>query len=330
MKSKKWWLGILGVIILSLIAGGIAFRGIFTETPTLQPVISRSTKDMPEEWPEDTTETLEKERGERINPKEPDTMREERVEERQTSLPEGNVEIGRLVFEGQGKRLGEESYLLRRLESGKVQLTSTGTFAFQVLFVKLKFEYTQEINLDSDLRPISFALDMNGPLGFGNQKTEIKIEGDTAFISAGDEKREENIESDNTIILGMFSSYALIPKLFEVRANGDKANFKVLTSGGFGGREGRRREEASTGASSPPSPISFVEVERIGTVMIKDVSKEIEIERYLIKTGNGESTLLAKDGELIGFIGQGPNGSFVVYRADLFPKGFEMVADGKK
>lgn len=339
MKRKtKWRIGVLGAVVLILIVGGIAVKRIFLDTPTLQPMISVSTKDIPEEWLEDTSaETLEQEQGGRIDSVEPDTIREEQVEGRPTSLAEEEVTTGRLVFDAQGKQLGEERYVLTKTALGEITLTSEGTFypPFKIPFITLKFSYNQQINLDSDLRPISFKLDMKGPLGFGSQKIEMQIEGDTAFISAGDERREESIDADNTVILGMFSSYALIPELFEARADGDKAIFEVLASGGFGGEgfggeDGWERKETSTGAPPPSSGISSMEVERIGTTTIKAGSKEIEVERYLIKTGSGESILLVKDGELIGFIAQGPNGSFFVYRADFFPTGFEMISDDKE
>jgi len=237
-------------------------------------------------------------------------------------------EAGRLVFEARGQKLGEESYQLKRLPSGEYQLSSTGYFSFKVLFVPTKFEYTQEILLSADLKPLSFSLEMKGPLGFGSQSVMMKIAGQKAFVTSGQQQSEIEIPTGRFVLLGMFSSYTLMPKLMTGQT---QDHFTVLIIRGFGGPRGQSRD--SDRAPAPPFSIEIVKLE---SVKVRAGGSEQEVEQYVLRMGNPSDSskpsrglrLLVADGELIGLIGpprEASRGPFKVYRADLFPNGFEVV-----
>ena len=238
-------------------------------------------------------------------------------------------ESGRLAFEAQGKKLGEESYQLEHLPTGEYRLSSQGFFSFNVLASDVKFEYTQETQLNADLRPLSFSLEFHGPLGLGSRSTKIQIDGEKALVSSGDKKQEIQVPKERFFMLGMFSSYVLATR---IAANSDEMHLTAFMAAGFEGPKDKPQEDTS----DLTIPLEFV---KLAPVNIRDkaTGKEREVEQYLLKLGDEEHPgsndsvgiqLLASNGEFLGLIGASPDasrGDFRVYRMDLFPQGFEIL-----
>jgi hypothetical protein len=55
-------------------------------------------------------------------------------------LPVGYVQVGRLVYELEGKWVAEETYRLARRPEG-MEITSAGSFSVKVLFVPVRFSW---------------------------------------------------------------------------------------------------------------------------------------------------------------------------------------------
>ncbi len=113
----------------------------------------------------------------------------------------------------------------------------------------------------------------------------------------------------------MFSSYALIPTIFQDRAEGGRASFTVLAWGGSLAGEG----------GDAPAESFPAEVVLQGTTGILIDSEELEVDRYRVITPSGENTLLAKEREFLAFLGRAEQGQFSIYRSDYFPRGFELL-----
>ncbi len=239
-------------------------------------------------------------------------------------------ESGRLAFEAEGKKLGEETYQLERLPTGEYQLRSQGFFSFDVLASKVKFEYTQDIRVDPNLRPLGYSLDFQGPLGLGNRSTTVQIQAEKALISSGEKQREITVPQGRFVLLGMFSSYALATKLV---TSGDRVRLAAFIAAGFDGPESQPQEI---------QPLLFpLEVVRVPLLRLKDraTGNEVEVEQYLLRLGgrDGEDPsrddaegprLLAVKGEFWGLMStlqDASKGTFRVYRIDLFPQGFDIV-----
>jgi hypothetical protein len=284
---------------------------------------------IPPPTPAPTTSAPASEEGPEAEPtEEPEPASGRPAEPSTPEAPVVESERGTLVFEAQGRKLGEETFKLKRLPTGEVQLTSQGSFLFRVLLVNVQFRYTQEIRWDSALSPRFLALQIKGPLGFGNRSLKVEIdESRRAVITSGEEERWVELPAERLALLGMFSSYVVLPRLI---ADEERVRLSVLGAEGFGGPRERR--------DPPPPPVFTVEIVRIDNVSVRSGSIEWEVRRYLLKGADPNSDgdeegeeglrLLILDGQLIGVVARSPErGSFQVYRADLFPDGFEIVED---
>lgn len=235
---------------------------------------------------------------------------------------------GRLAFEAQDKKLGEEAYQLERLPTGEYKLSSQGFFAFNVLASDVKFEYTQEIQLNQDLRPLAYSLEFHGPLGLGNRSTQIQIDGEKALISSGDQPREIPVPKGRFLLLGMFSSYVLATRMM---TGSDPMHLTAFIAAGF-----EEPKDQPQDSSALTVPVEFV---KLAAAKIRDkaTGKEREVEQYRLRLGHDEHKdpeshgglkLLASQGEFLGLIGvsqEASRGEFQVYRMDLFPHGFEIL-----
>ena len=68
---------------------------------------------------------------------------------RKETLPVGHVQVGRLIYEVEGKRVAEETYRLARRPEG-VEIVSAGSFSVKFLFMLVTVNFSQEIFLDPD------------------------------------------------------------------------------------------------------------------------------------------------------------------------------------
>ncbi len=221
-------------------------------------------------------------------------------------------------MEVNGEPVGQESYILSRSEDETIRLSSQGRLSFKIPFLTVNLNFTQEVMLDSQLSPLSVLVDLHGPLGIGSRRMEAQVDGDQMVISSRGKTAQRRIKPEYTFILAMFSSYALIPLVFQDRAEDGRASFTVLAWGGppAGGKDGD---------GSDPSESFPAEVALQGTATVVVDSEKLEVDRYRVITPTGENTLLAKGQEFIAFQGQGEQGRFSIYRSDYFPRGFELV-----
>lgn len=120
---------------------------------------------------------------------------------------------GALAIVGNGKLFGEETYEIQRSADGSVHLSSHGTFSFKVLFTTVKAAFSQDLVLDRDLIPKRYTLHIKGPLNIGNRKIEGERTGDVMRVTSGDREDQVRIGREAPLVLGMFSTYTLIPLL---------------------------------------------------------------------------------------------------------------------
>jgi len=83
--------------------------------------------------------------------------------------------------------------------------------------------------LDRNLRPDHYALDINGPLGIGSHRVEGTVIDNVAHVLSGNEEEEIQFGIDVPLILGTFSTYALIPLLFRELADKGSVEFQVIS-----------------------------------------------------------------------------------------------------
>ena len=222
---------------------------------------------------------------------------------------------GTLAVMANGKQFGEESYELHETGKGGLGMVSHGTFSFRVVFATLKAGFSQEIELDGDLRPDSYSLDLDGPLGIGSRHVEGTIVGDTVRVTSGDKEEEMRIEYPDPLVLGTFSTYALIPLLMIARENEGALQFQVIPLLGGKGKD----SDAGNGDSK-----ILLRIERTGNRVIRTGSGEVIADEYLLTSNMGDSILLARGEEFLALIATSDKGSLVAYRSDFFPDGIDL------
>ena len=223
---------------------------------------------------------------------------------------------GSLVFIGNGRRFGEETYELVVGKEG-ASLTSSGAFEVRILLATFRATFSQSLAEDAALRPTSYALHLNAPLGFGREiRTEISADG--AVSTPGKEGSNLVVDPDRVFMMGTFSTYSLLPFAFKAREGSGVASFDVLAFTGPSGPEPGR-------SGSPGGGLTSVSVERLGNGSIRADGREIQVERYRVRSALGDGVLLAKEDEFLGFLAGEGNETLFVYRSDYFPRGFELL-----
>ena len=239
--------------------------------------------------------------------------------------PDPGIETSRIgprVFEGMlsahggGRAFAEESYALRITEDGAT-LTSTGRFWFKVVLATVNIPFRQLLHTTGDLAPTAYSSQFEAPLGMG-RSVEGEIHEESAEVDRGDGLERVAVARDDAFVLGTFSTYALLPLLFEQRADGNVAEFEVLLFGGPPQGAG-----AETGASEPSDRLPILRMERIEDVALQAGDLEITVEQYLVTGYLGGSRIYAKDGDFLGMVAGESGEGLLVYRADYFPDGFE-------
>jgi len=69
----------------------------------------------------------------------------------------------------------------------------------------------------------------------------------------------------------------------------------------------------------------LLRVERAGDALIKTGTSEVIVDKYILASSIGNSTLLAKDDEFLALIASGGEGSLIAYRSDYFPRGYRSA-----
>ena len=303
-RRTKWTIG-LGIGIPLTLIGGIALV-LFFSSPNLDAELaSIESRELPDAWlqetPEDPAEL------------EPDIDGSAPEEEVELSLDDLGLPItGTLVILGDDRPFGEETFQLS-IEEDQVVLRSNGTFWFKALIATITVPFDQILVLDSELRPLMLSSIFDAPLGFG-RSIQAEFEDTRAIMRSGDDVKEYSVELDQAFVLGTFSTYAIIPLLYELRQSEEVVNFNVLV---FGGPPNHDEEAVDTG-------LPEMRVEKIEDGSIRFDDQVLTVSRYMVSGDMGAMMLYARGVELLGLYAGGNEESLFVYRADYFENGFEI------
>ena len=303
MRRRWLRIALIALSALVLLMGGLllALRLTSPSAPVALTVPER--KELPEAWgsPEES---------EPLEALEPATSQPPSATELEsTDRPAPFSTSGTLAFFRSGRPFGEESYELE-IAANSMTLRSRGRFWFKVVVATISITFEQTLTADAALRPASYSAVFDAPLGLGREITAL-FEGESATILSGDQESQIRI-SESTIVLGMFSTYALLPVAFPLRATDGVATFEILA---FGGPPGQAEEGAS----------SQMVLERLPAVILRADDRTLSVDAYRVSSAFGDSLLLAKDQELLALLAGEEDESLTVYRSDFFPNGFDVV-----
>jgi hypothetical protein len=217
----------------------------------------------------------------------------------------GIIDSGTLVIEARGQRLGTEEYTLERREDGTLSLRSQGTLNFKIAFFSAQATFVQAIEFTAQRRPISYQLALDGPIGIGNRHVSASFGATIAIIDDGQKKTEIALPQEPFLLLGMFSSYAILP-LWATRDAAQKLNVISL-------RSDRRDREI------------WVLLEYLRSVQLSDGTSTLEADEYLLKDEQFTLKLYLSGDRLVALTNDSAerDRSFRLYRSDLFPQGLK-------
>jgi len=225
---------------------------------------------------------------------------------------------GRLALIGDGEAFGEETYTLSITEGG-AELVASGRLWFKVLVARIVISFEQTLTADARLRPGAYVMTFDGPLGF-NRSMSAVFEGDRAVIERDDGSGEIVVSPDRAFVVGTFSTYALVPRLFAEREQAGQATLDLMFFGG------PPNQETASGVATGILPT--VRITRAGRTRVLAGDTEIVVDRYLVLSGLGTNELFARGDEFLAFRGiDEEEGTLLVYRSDYFPNGIEFVDD---
>ena len=300
VRVLLWSIGGLAVVVAGLL---IALWATMPAAPEL--ARAEEPRELPEDW---------------LDPQQEPILAED-DRESAVEVPEAAFvpfsSRGTLALIGDDGPFGEEVYEIS-ITPDSAELVSSGRFWFKVLVARIVIGFEQSLTADSHLRPARYEMTFDGPLGFDQDMSALFTE-DRALITRGDEEGEIAVSPDRAFVVGTFSTYALVPRLFAEREQEGEATLELLLFGGppnQGGTDG----EATGG-------LPTVRVTRAGTARIRAGETEVVAERYLVLSGLGANELLARGDEFLAFRAVDETGSLLVYRSDYFPDGIEFVDD---
>jgi len=126
-------------------------------------------------------------------------------------------------------------------------------------------------------------------------------------VTSGDREDQVRIGREAPLVLGMFSTYALIPLLAGSLGDREAEEFRVIPL--FGRASG--------------SDVTL-RVSRAGDTLVRSEGIKIIVDRYALQSTLGDSVLLAKGRELVALVASGSGGTLLVYRSDYFPAGIQI------
>lgn len=307
-KRRKIIIGLVVGIPVFLVGLAVLLITLL-EPPLPEPIAPVEEKTVPSDW---LAESPDEDQSE-SDAQDEETRSENGIRTGEANLPFNST--GSLAFFGGGKPFGSESYQLTITEEGAT-LSSTGLFEFRVVLATIRVTYTQSLQTDYELRPTNYTLDFKAPLGFG-QQIEARFSDDTLTLIRKEEVEKVPVDTSRVLVLGTFSTYALVPALFEARAENGRQSFDVLVLGG------PPREASSDQGESNRLPV--LTVERLADAILEIDTGRLVVDQYRIQSELGDSLLLAKGKEFLGFIAGEEEETLFVYRSDYFPNGFTLV-----
>ncbi len=217
----------------------------------------------------------------------------------------GLIDSGTLVIEARGQRLSTEEYTLERREDGTLLLRSQGTLNFKIAVFNVQATFVQAIEFTAQRRPLSYQFALQGPAGIGNRAVSARFGSTTAIVDDGQKKTEIALPQEPFVLLGMFSSYTILP-LWAKRDAAQK--IKVISL-----RGDQRGREIS------------VLFEYMGPAQLSDGSSTLEADEYLLKDEQFTLKLYLSGDRFLSLKNDTTerDRSFRIYRGDLFPQGLK-------
>ena len=212
---------------------------------------------------------------------------------------------GMLTMASDGKPFGQERFAVRA-EGDDVRLTTTGEFFFKVVLVTVRISFEQELVIGRDGRPRSYRLATHAPLG-QDMLVEAEFSDGIVELLANEERTSRPVPLDTTVIIGTFSSYALIPAILAAR-NMPGGGFDVLL---FGGPPG-----TAQGDEEGILPKMAVSKGSAATITSGDLALDVEL--YEIDGPFSRGVLYAREGEILGLTFISDDGTIDVWRSDYF------------
>ncbi|MBN1857898.1 hypothetical protein JW848_01695 [Candidatus Bipolaricaulota bacterium] len=212
---------------------------------------------------------------------------------------------GLLRMASDGKPFGQEQFEIRN-EGDSVRLSTTGEFFFKVVLVTLRISFQQELVVGRDGIPRSYRLATQAPLG-QDRLVEATFFEDTVELVIDGEQTLRSLPLDQAIIIGTFSSYALLPALLAARSESE-AGFDVLL---FGGPPG-----ADQGGEDTVLPQMSVEHAGVARIASGDVALDVDL--YHIHGPLSKGSLYARGDEMLGLTFSSEDGEIDVWRNDYF------------
>lgn len=309
MKRRAKWIIGLAIGIPIVLIGGVVVVLLLTSPNPDAELASIESKELPDAWLQDVPEDpVDLEPG-------PDDPAPE--EEAGSSVADLGLPIsGTLVMQGDDRPFGEETFQIA-IEKDRVVLRANGKFWFKALIATITIPFDQILMMDSQLRPLMLSSTFDAPLGFG-RSMQAEFEDDRAIVQSGDDTSEYAVARDQAFVMGTFSTYTIVPLLYELRQSKEVVSFDVLV---FGGPPNRGEEAVDDGL-----PEMWVEKIEDGAIRFDD--QVLTVSRYVLSGDMGSMMLYSRGVELLGLYAGDDEKSLCVYRADYFENGFEIVVDG--
>jgi len=231
------------------------------------------------------------------------------------NVSSGIFATGELTYINKGKKLGTESYKLSKTNSGGVRLSASGvvTPPIPIPFVKPKIKFNQTIQVSKDLKPLSLKLQYKGPLGIGNKKINITVDGDQVKVDRGGKNSKKTLNSTNPFFLGTNSSQAIVALLLVVKDGPEQMTEILSGSTGPGGGE---KGQITRG----------IKLKSIDSRKLKVNGNILEVDRFIYgeQKSKIEKAIYVKNGSFVAYQRLNAENPFYVYRSDLLGENFEL------
>jgi len=307
-RRTKWFIGLaIGVPIVLI--GGVVLVLLLTSPNLDAELASIESKELPTAWLQQAPEY----------PVDLESDTEDPAPEEEAGPSVGDLGLpisGTLVMQGNERPFGEETFQIA-IEEDRVVLRANGKFWFKALIATITIPFNQILMLDSDLRTLMLSSTFDAPLGF-DRSVQADFEDDRAIVQSGDDTSKYAVAMDQAFVMGTFSTYTIVPLLYELRQSKEVVSFDVLV---FGGPPNRGEKAVNDGL-----PEMRVEKIEDGTIRFDD--QVLTVSRYVLSGDMGSMMLYSRGVELLGLYAGDDEKSLFVYRADYFENGFEIVVEG--
>jgi len=243
------------------------------------------------------------------------TVQDPGAYERFKKLSSGIIEKGELIYINEGKKLGTESYELKKNGAKEIKLTASGvvTPPIPIPFVKPKIKFDQTITVSGELSPLTLNLQYKGPLGIGNKKIRVSVSEDQVKVDRGGKKENATLQSANPFFVGTSSSQAVLALL--LAKLGRPEEMTEILSGGTG-----------PGGGDDGQITRRLELKSVGEKKLQPGGEPIETEYFVFaeRDSKAEKTIYVNNGSFLAYERSDPDGTFYVYRSDRLGKDFEL------